>query len=90
MAVVIDLVCRAQTSALNAFARDRLSYGETLICPLLLVWRAYKDYCKLWGFHQVSAENFVFWIESQRHIHIVEKGRGKLKRAVIGIGVLPK
>lgn len=74
---------------LDGFARDRLSFGKTLVCPLFIVWRDYKEYCAEWGFDQVNAAAFVFWLETQRGIAIIERGHGKRRRCVLGIGVLP-
>jgi hypothetical protein len=79
----------SNAAGLEAFCRDRLSFGPTLVCPLMMVWREYKLYCIIWGFHMVSTKAFVFHFEAQRGLYVGTRGKGRRRRFINGIGVLP-
>ena len=74
---------------IDSFAINCLSFGPTLVCPLMLIWREYKAFCEEWGFYQGSTEEFVTWLENQDGVTITEHGRGRRRRCANGVGVLP-
>lgn len=80
-------VSHCAAGGLDGFARDRCSFGPTLVVPLMMLWREYRTYCEEWSFDCVSPDAFRFWVEAQRGLHIGERGHGRRRRFVNGMGV---
>lgn len=80
---------RRTTGGLKAWIRDRCVLGETLVCPLRVLWNDYRAYCALHGFDQADVTRFVRFLGSDERVRLVDRGRGRLHRAAEGIGLRP-
>lgn len=74
----------------SAFVRDRTVRGPTLMCPVRVLWREYRTYCRNWGFAPATPGQFVAWLGMEEGIRIRTGGRGRLRRVAVGIGVTPQ
>lgn len=80
-----------QFVSLEAYAAEKLVFGDNLVCPLMAIWQDYKQFCKTWGFDQVTAVDLMFWLTTTNNVYIsLPKGRGRRKRFASGVGVRPK
>lgn len=71
----------------RAWSNDQLVEGEHLSTTMLVLWRAYRDYCAEWGFERAPAEHFALWIESEEGVRMLERPTA---RVVIGRACLSK
>jgi hypothetical protein len=84
-----DVETAAQAASIASFIAARTVRADNLSCPLLVVWWDYVRYCERWGFTKAQAYDFVDCILSLDGIRLIEGGRGRLKRCIVGIGVMP-
>lgn len=71
----------------HAFARDHLQLGESLVCPVRVIYRQYQNYCKLWGFEALEARYFVNLLKDEDGVKLKDtKSAGRLRRLATGIG----
>ncbi len=63
---------------------------EALVCPMMVLWRSYVEYCDTWGFDKASPKDFVAWLRMTEGVEIKEGGSGRLRRIALGIGLRPK
>lgn len=77
------------TAGFMAFGRDRLVLGPTLVVPLMMVWRDYKEFASTWGFPLGSPKQFHAWVLFQDDVEIKTRGQGRRRRFVTGMGILP-
>ena len=71
----------------GAFLRDRTVLGQSLVCPVRVLWREYLTYCKDWGFDTDGAEDFVRRVTSEEDVRIRKGGCGRFRCCFDGIGV---
>lgn len=76
--------------SLKAFMRDETIRHPTLVCPVRVLWRAYKAYCAEWGFEPATATEFMHWLRLDEGVTIKEGGRGRLHRVAVGLGTKQK
>lgn len=63
--------------------------GETLVCPVRVLWDDYSAYCVRWGFDRAGPERFVRHLGALPWVRLVEGGRGRRRRCAQGIGLRP-
>ena len=70
----------------QAFIRDRVVLGPTLVVPVRVLWWDYLAYCETWGFEPGSAADFVVRMELEEGVKLRTGGHGRLRRCFEGIG----
>ena len=79
----------AGAASIASYIAMRTVLGNSLACPLLVIWWDYLQYCRRWGFEVAPAYDFVPWLLALNGVGIIEGGRGRHKRCIIGLGVIP-
>ncbi len=67
----------------------RCAGGETLVCPVRVLWNDYGEFCGQWGFDQAMPGQFARLLSALPSVRLVEGGRGRLRRCANGIGLTP-
>lgn len=67
----------------------RCAGGETLVCPVRVLWDDYRAFCSRWGFDQAAPGGFIRLLGALPGVRLVEGGRGRLRRCANGVGLLP-
>ena len=67
----------------------RCAGGETLVCPVRVLWNDYRRSCLRWGFDRATPVGFVRLLGALPGVSLVEGGRGRLRRCANGIGLVP-
>lgn len=69
---------------IRAWLRDRLVPAADVLTPVRTLWDDYLDYCEEWGFEAAEPGEFVRGLRQVQGAHIVEGGRGRLRRMLSG------
>jgi hypothetical protein len=83
---------REWTISLSHFAADRVVKGQSLVCPFRAFYRAYKAYCKEWGFEAADPDYMILFLEAALDAKTIErrpKTAGGIGRIVTGAGLKP-
>lgn len=72
-------------SKFSKFARARLVFHDNLCVPMMVLWREYQS----WAEDALDAEKFVKCL-LEAGVYIEDKGRGRLKRVALGVGIKPR
>lgn len=70
----------------RSFVDEGLIVDRSLASPVMTLWRAYREFCFLWGFRTMDAASFVEALRSERGITLRDRktGSGRLWRMVSG------
>lgn len=69
------------------WTNERAIGGESLVCPVKLLWEDYVDFCERTGSPRETAQGFVEHLASLQGVTLRDGGRGRLKRVADGIGL---
>lgn len=70
--------------SVRAWTRDRLVVDPVASTPVRMLWDDYQRYCLDWGFPVAEPGEFVRGLHAVDGTHIVEGGRGRLRRMLSG------
>lgn len=70
--------------SVTAWRRDRLLTDVDVATPVMSLWQDYLAYCAEWGFQDEGPDAFVRGLRAVPGAHIVEGGRGRLRRMLSG------
>ena len=87
MGTHVDIKKRAEFALFSKFAQERLLFHPNLVVPVMVLYRAHVNWAVVHGGGLV-AETFMKCLE-EAGVSIISGGKGKLKRAAVGVGVLP-
>lgn len=82
---------RSRELRVREFVGQRCVLGSTLVCPIRLLFYAYRDWCQEHGHEDPRPEELVSVLEKATWAHVSEpRGRGRLRVVVKGVGVRPQ
>ncbi len=63
--------------------------GDTLVCPVKVLFDDYRRFCWDAGFDRAGSCNFVMMLGSTPGVKFKEGGRGRRRQCATGIGLRP-
>lgn len=87
MGVRTDKTKRAEFALFSRFAQERLVFHPNLVVPIMVLYRDHVNWAVMHG-GGLIAETFMACLE-EAGVTIISGGKGKFKRAAVGVGMLP-
>jgi len=72
----------------SSWSEHELLRDACLATPVRFLWHSYLEHCQDWGFEPAPAEAFVHWLKGEEGVHLVQGGRGRVRRMAVGIAPL--
>lgn len=71
------------------FIGERCALGLSLVIPLRVLWRSYKEWCEEWGLEADAGELRDFLLARSWAEVVGPRGTGSIRTIVRGVGLLP-
>ena len=71
------------------FVGERCTLGVSLVIPLRVLWRSYKEWCEEWGLEADAGELRDFLLTRSWAEVVGPRGSGAIRTIVRGVGLLP-
>ena len=71
------------------FIGERCTLGVSLVIPLRVLWRGYKEWCEEWGLEADAGELRDFPLTRSWAEVVGPRGSGAIRTIVRGVGLLP-
>lgn len=77
----------ASSPSVDAFVRDRVVTGPTLVVPMMVVWREYLAYCDRFGFDRAPGAHLRLALERLDGVSLTTRPTGALRTLARGMGL---